>query len=374
MRTHPGEGKERPRPVRVASDTRQWTSGVVRFSVITIEGHPASTYVLCEKIVVGRSLHSGGFQQFRFRLRDWNNLKRLIEQELAEKHGWLLQQSGLQVVPTAQEDVVRFLEEHPGLLEKLLDLPNLRTLSRESFEALNRLGMKVYVVQSRHLETILEKLSRASEQEFVQFANLLRDMRIGQVATLANLIRQKLQIISLFKALTSSSETLEGAIHELIENNIWIADKRYEIVASDETLARYLHEHVGLDPELKKRPDLIVKRVPYEDRIVLIELKRPGVDLRPAHVGQILEYKGLIKQYRPNAPAIDCYLFGYRRHASFVVESADVNIATFSELVTALEDEYREYLRALEASGDELPTDEDDHCRKLWKSRLLKFR
>jgi hypothetical protein len=342
----------RPRSIRVASDTRQWTSGVVRLSVITVEGHPETTYIACEKDIVGRSPLKGGVQRFNLRLRDWNNLKRLIEEELAQHHGWLLEQSGLQLVATGNKDVLGLLENNPGLLEKLLDLPNVAMLSRESFEALNRLGMKVYAVQGRHLETILEKLARASEQEFVQFASLLRDMRIGQVATLANLIRQKLRIISLFRILTSARETREAAIHELIENNVWIADKRYEIVASDETLASFLDENTKFDPELKKRPDLVVRRVPHEQRIVLIELKRPGIDLRASHVGQILEYKSLIKQYRPNVQEIDCYLFGYQKHPSFM-DSADVKFRTFSELVTALEDEYGEYLRVLEETEND---------------------
>lgn len=348
---------ERRKAIRVASDTRQWTSGVVRFTVITVEGHPETAYIAFAKDVVGRPPLKGGFQRFNLRLRDWNNLKRLIEEELAQHHGWLLDQSGLQLVSTGDKDLFRFLDGNPGLLEKLLDLPNVRMLSRESFEALNRLGTKVYAVQGRHLETILEKLARASEQEFVQFASLLRDMRIGQVATLANLIRQKLQIITLFKILTSARETREAPIHELIENNVWIADKRYEIVASDETLARFLDENTKVDPELKKRPDLIVRRVPHEQRIVLIELKRPGIGLRAAHVGQILEYKALIKQYRPNVQEIDCYLFGYQKHPSFM-DSADVKFRTFSELVTGLEDEYGEYLRVLEETEKDVAADD----------------
>jgi hypothetical protein len=250
------------------------------------------------------------------------------------------------------------VRQNPGLLEKLLDLPKVGALSRQSFEALNRLGMKVYVAQGRHLETILEKLSRASEHEFVQFASLLRDLRLGQVATLASLIKQKLQIIGLFRTLTVDRQTSEETVHELIENNVWIADKRYEIVASDQSLARYLSENVSVDPELRKRPDLIVKRIPHENRIVVIELKSPGIALRARHVGQVLEYKALIQQYRPNVESIDCYLFGYEKHPGFT-QSADVKIATYNELVTALEDEHREYLKVLEESGGETAGEDD---------------
>ena len=233
-----------------------------------------------------------------------------------------------------------------------MDLPNLQGLSRESFEALNRLAIKVYAVQGRHVETVLAKLADASTREFLQFTALLRDMRLGQIATLANLVRQKLHIIHLFRTLTSSRATREHEVHALIEQNPWIADKRYDVVASDVTLATYLNENLRIDPELGRRPDLIAKRVPHENRLVLIELKRPGVPLRGAHVGQVLEYKGLIQAYRPNVVAIDCYVFGYEKHPGLVL-SSDVKIQTFSELVSVLEDEYREYLRVLEDAEHE---------------------
>jgi hypothetical protein len=345
---------------RIASDTRQWTSGVVRFAVIGVEAHPERSYVKFEKDLIGVPFDRGGVQRFNLNLRDWNNLKRLVETELAEHHRWVIEGAGLHVLAPASTDLVRFLETNPGLVEKILDLQNLATLSKESFEALNRLALKVYAVQGRHLDTILEKLSSASEHEFVQFAALLRDMRLGQVATLATLIRQKLAIISLFRTLTSAQDTREGAIHEVIENNIWIANKRYEIVASDETLARYLAENAAVDPDLKKRPDLIVKRVPYEQRVVVIELKRPDIQLHARHIGQVLEYRDIIQQYRPNLQGIDCYLFGYAKSKGFS-GSRDVTIRTYSELVTELEDEYREYLRVLDetdaggADADEIP-------------------
>lgn len=344
---------------RIASDTRQWSSGIVRFAVIEVEGHPERTYLKFEKDLIGIPLKGGGVQRFNLHLRDWNSLKRLVETDLAERHHWLLEASGLHVLPSGSADLVRFLEANPGLVEKILDLQNLASLSKESFEALNRLALKIYAVQGRHLDTILEKLSQASEHEFVQFAALLQDMRLGQVATLATLIRQNLAIINLFRALTSARATREGAIHEVIENNIWIANKRYEIVASDETLARYREENATLDPDLKKRPDLIVKRLPYEQHVVLIELKRPEIQLHARHIGQILEYRDLIRHYRPSVQSIDCYLFGYAKSKGFS-GSRDVTLRTYSELVSELEDEYREYLRVLEdsdasAAGDEIP-------------------
>lgn len=342
----------------VASDTRTWTSGAVRFVVITIEGHPEESYIKFEKNLFGRSGQSEGVQRFNLRLHDWRNLKRLIEEELPEKHQWVLDAARIKFLPVDNAGVLSFIEEHPDLIEKVLDLPALGSLSRQSFEALNRMALRVYEVQKENIDAILAKVAVAGVEEFVQFAALLRDMRLGQITALANLVRQKLQIIDLLERLIQSPDTLEREIHSLLENNTWIADKRYEILASDEQLAGFLRENLKDDPELGKRPDLIVKRVPHREELILIELKRPAVALQPVHIGQVLEYKEIIRSYRPNWLIVDCFLFGLRKHQHFAGESRDVRIATYGELIVSLRDEYGEYLKVLETTSEEVAAED----------------
>jgi hypothetical protein len=101
-----GSGEPR-KVIRVASDTREWSSGVIRFTVMTVEAHPEKSYVVCEKVIIGRPFQRGGFQRFILRLRDWTNLKRLIENDLSTEHGWLLEKSGLQVIPAQEDELFR---------------------------------------------------------------------------------------------------------------------------------------------------------------------------------------------------------------------------------------------------------------------------
>jgi len=175
----------------VAKGTRTWTSGTVGFAVIAIEGHLHETYITLDKNLIGKPAHIA-VQRFRLRLRDWNNLKQPIETELPDKHGWVIERSGLSLVRgRISEQIGQAIAEQPELIEKLLELPNLKNLSSVSFEHLNRLALKVYQVQSKNLELVLKNLSKASPAEFVQFATLLTDLRLGQIATLANLVKQK---------------------------------------------------------------------------------------------------------------------------------------------------------------------------------------
>lgn len=335
-------------PRLIVSDTRKWTSGLVRFSVIGIKGHPDKNYIVFEKSLGGSSSKD---QKFILRVHDYARLKELIEHELVDDHQWALEDCGLQLIEGSDlaEQLHQFAETSPELVEHILALPNLGNLSAASFEAIDRLAVRVFEIQAGNLENVLDKLSRSSQKDFEQFASLLQQLQLGQIAALASIVHQKLRVLDLFERLCLEPDTHEREVHRLLEQNPWVADRSYEISASDVPLSKYLSANVPVDPELKKRPDLIVRRVPFQKRLAIIELKRPSVKLRPEHIGQVLTYKGLVANYEPNIEQIDCYVFGYERHPSFHVESRDATLITFAELIARLRDEYREYLEVLES-------------------------
>ena len=140
---------------------------------------------------------------------------------------------------------------------------------------------------------------------------------------------------------------MERDVHDIFDKNPWLVGKPYEIVQSDRPLSKYMDEHAPVDPELKKRPDLILKTVPTTQDIVLVELKAPGISLKAKHVGQVLEYKALIHKNKPNVHDIHCFVFGYEKDQSFML-SKDAEIKTFSELIAELRAEYSEYTKIIE--------------------------
>ena len=88
---------------------------------------------------------------------------------------------------------------------------------------------------------------------------------------------------------------------------------------------------------------------------MIIELKKPGIKLKAKHIGQVLEYKALVEKHKPNVKSINCFLFGYEKDNTFT-NSKDAVIKTFSELVTELRQEYKEYQKVLDV-GNELEID-----------------
>lgn len=76
--------------------------------------------------------------------------------------------------------------------------------------------------------------------------------------------------------------------------------------------------------------------------MVLIELKAPGVKLKANHIGQVLTYKALILNNKPNVKNIHCFVYGYEKDTTFSM-SNDAKIKKFSELIADLRAQYQEY-------------------------------
>jgi len=83
-----------------------------------------------------------------------------------------------------------------------------------------------------------------------------------------------------------------------------------------------------------------------------------AVQLRAQHIGQVLGYKGLILQNKPNVKNVHCFVFGYEKGSDFVI-SKDAELKTFSESIAELRAEYREYAKIIEDAREVEDPDED---------------
>jgi hypothetical protein len=290
-------------------------------------------------------------QRFNLREHDWAALKRLVdggqeERSLAVDAGW-------KPALLSDAELADLIGTRPELLEVLLTAPNIGQFTEPSLEALDRLGARIGQLRRDQLEVIFRRLEAASDSGIGEFSRLLRDLELEQVATLAALVRDKLRTIDLLEQVTSDPARTERAAHEIFDRNPWLLGRGFEIVQSDRMLATYLGERAKVDPNTRRRPDLIIRRIPHTRDVLLVELKAPGVALAAAHIGQVLEYRGLIEHHQPNAGTIHCFVLGYSKGTGFTT-SRDVAMTTFSELVNQLRDEYAEYASVLAASQSEI--------------------
>lgn len=328
------------RPKQLKSDTRQWNSGRVKFAVVGWEDKPDKNYIIFEKNFYGKMQWPD--QKFNLRYTDWNNLKKMIDSELNQYTKW---EKAVSVVD--QASLARLIEQNPDVIERVLSNKNILRLSDASLESLDRLAIKLYEIKTEKIDLILRELAKATTQDLEKFSGLLEDLRLNQVSMMAAIVYQKLKVIDLLEKTCSDTSKAERDVHEIFDRNCWLVGKNYEIVQSDKSLKQYFDEKIANDPETRKRPDLIVKKIPFVEDIVLIELKAPGIKLKAQHIGQVLTYKALVEQNKPNIKDIHCFVFGYEKDKTFSL-SKDAEIKTFSELIADLRAEYREYQKVLE--------------------------
>lgn len=337
------------KPRLLKSDTRQWASGRVKFAVIGWEGKSEKNWIVLEKNFFGKVQFQD--QKFNLHFKDWINLKKLIDGELSSITNW---EKTISVVNA--ESLKLLINKDPDVFEKILSNPNILKLSESSFESLDRIAVKIYEIKAEKIDLILKEISKTRSLDLEQFSILLNDLRLNQVSMMTSLIYQKLKIIDLLEKVIIDEKSKESDVHQIFEKHSWLLGKNFEIVSSDKALSWYLQKNIKDDPETGKRPDIIAKIMPYSEEVLIIELKKPGIKLKARHIGQVLEYKALIAKHKPNIKKIHCFVFGYEKSDTFTL-SNDATIKTFSEIVSGLRDEYKEYQKILDTGNDYEETD-----------------
>ena len=205
-------GDKTEKPKQLKADTRQWTSGRVKFAVIGWESKPLENYIVFEKNFFGKSKNPD--QKFILRARDWSNLKKLIDGDLQEYSKWE------KAVPAInQEALTALISQSPDLFEKVLSNPNILKLSEASLESLDRIAIKLYEVKTERIDLIFKELSKASGDDLTRFSSLLEDLRLNQVSTMASLVYQKLKVIDVLE-LTCSIPRMWNAMSTIFLTRI----------------------------------------------------------------------------------------------------------------------------------------------------------
>lgn len=319
--------------------TKKWSSGYTTLAVIGDKDHKDRNYIILERKFIGNPEKN---QLFNLHLKDWKNLKDLIDEEAQTTHEWVTESK------ITQDQIGILLSEDPDLLAKILSNKNISNLSSASFEALDKIGLRVYEIKVENVDFLLSKFARAGKEEIDNFISVLGELKIGQISTLAELIRKKISILRLLERLLEEKVTKEIEIHKLLENNLWLLNNDFDLVKSNSTLATYLNQNIKDDPDLGKRPDLIVKCLlqnPHHS--IIVELKRPSIKLNAEHIGQVLSYKGIAENHNP-ALTFDLYLIGYDRDNNMPKDLQDVKVEVLENIINKKNREFDEYLKVLE--------------------------
>lgn len=344
MIIHPGKFKVLKRV------TKKWSSGITTLAVLGNNEHPDLNYIILDRKLLGRP---GKNQFFNLHFEDWTKLKEVVEGDTADDHQWPIEKQAISESEALQK-VNEILGKDPDFLAKVLANPHISKLTSASFEALDRLGIRIYEIKAQNVEFLLKKLSEAKEGELISFVGILNQLKIGQISTIAELVRKKIAIIKLLEKLLLLKDTKEKEIHQLLEKNLWLLSNSYDLIRSDKTLADYLQQNIKIDPVLGERPDLIVKTFLQDEyHVVIVELKRPSIKLHAKHIGQVLEYKGIIQNHNPKIKEIELFLLGYDIDENMPRGLQDLVVDVLENVINRKRHEFDEFLRVLEASKED---------------------
>lgn len=202
------------------------------------------------------------------------------------------------------------------------------------FQGLNKEQQKVSValinllLDTEERESITEIVGQVvnmSQDERKELAELLKKTTISKISRTINLIEARFKIIELLKMLVFDLEkftTERDHLQKAIEDNYWLFGEQYHMVSANEgfnlLLNKYLEVIEGLEAadakksgkkkvnsdESNRRPDVFVCRkhsVPdirddqyYMDENLIVELKKPTIEIGKEQLRQIEDYLEII--------------------------------------------------------------------------------
>lgn len=178
--------------------------------------------------------------------------------------------------------------------------------------------------ERENILTILEDIVNLTDQDRCQLAKVLKTTKITNISKLVNLVHDRLKVIECLKLLVFDLRkftTERGQIQTIVENNYWLFGESYQLVTADEPFEKLLTKYICVldgqavpkdagktsidNPEANRRPDIFMCRHKldesgaYNDSVeehIIVELKRPNVNIGIEQYRQIEDYFRLIKK------------------------------------------------------------------------------
>lgn len=159
---------------------------------------------------------------------------------------------------------------------------------------------------------ILEAALHMEESDREELAEILDRVSLRGLLEVAKLIDQRYRVYEKFKEviLDDEGKSYEKDVQVLLEENLWIIDEEYHLVAAEEddfevALRKLLEFRSGklekkpkiASEDKKKQVDILACRQMNDGdciKHIVVELKRPGIKLSKKHWDQLVEYERVI--------------------------------------------------------------------------------
>jgi hypothetical protein len=298
----------------------------------------------------------------------WEKIQSIINEDLGPILGW---ESAKEVIeriksakgPASAKDYRQVAQQHPQLLKELASAIDLKKLAESDFEqVLESFGQLSDALNSANagfrdaLLSLLKKLPTQRQRALEELDALLQGWSLQVVTSVAQQVKLRLDLITLFERQIQDDRTLEisgsNSIHRILERAMWLIDERYWLLQSNEPLRNFIGKEMSkLDKKRygKKRPDFVCGTV--DQKLIILELKRPSHKLTIEDLNQLETYVTVAEDYS-TFRSYEAYLVGRKVDPELKRRmkhrSSAFKVVTYSDIIEDTRKRYSEFLKSLE--------------------------
>lgn len=259
----------------------------------------------------------GGHATFHLPNPDqWQKVTRIIDEDLGPKLGWESRKSLVQAVTAkgtkpqeGQENLAKLVSDYPSFLKELVSAIDPAKFSTKDFnsavEILGEIADALTNANASFREvflSVVRKLPQQKQRALEDLDLLLQGWSLNMITNVAQQVRARLDTIDLFEKQIQDTRTFEirgdHSMHRILERAMWLVDEHYWLLHSNKTLRVAIGKEMGKRDKKKygaKRPDFVCGTV--GDRLIILELKRPGHTLKVGDLNQLETYLTIAEQH-----------------------------------------------------------------------------
>lgn len=207
---------------------------------------------------------------------------------------------------------------------------------------------------------VVQAIDAAPKEDVAVFAAALGEFGFADMAHMADQARNRLAFLDRLDELIANPATREQEVHVALEHNLWVLGPQYALMASNKTLRRVIEEYTGAKyggERAAERPDLLLLDSVVGKR-VLIEFKRPSLDITREHEAQAATYRDELVPKLPGGMDVLLIGRGASRGSDRTFVPPGLTVASYAEVVSRARNEVSwllEQLRSETPGVDETP-------------------
>lgn len=244
-----------------------------------------------------------------------------------------------------KQHVMRRLAEMPEHRRAFAEQKIERVLSTMYGEKPERVEAVVTVtldaMEQDDYYVVVRAVNEAPREDVSTFAAVLSDFGLADMAHMADQARNRLTFLDKLEDLIANPATREQEVHVALERNLWVLGSQFALMASNRSLRRVIEDFTGskyTGERAAERPDLLLLDSVLGKR-VLIEFKRPSLDITREHEAQAATYRDELVSKLPGGMEVLILGRGVSRGSDRTYVPYLLTVASYTEIVSRARNE-----------------------------------